>query len=568
MKSNETIILKIALFFLFLFAVVNTRNASAAIAYPDIKISVSTEDESAQAYVKLYEYGDTTTFFLPSYMKDQKLIITFPDKMKVKLNGETIVSGTEIDPERGVRYKLTYSGKEHKLTFLQSENISAVFIDTESGKVDYIHKSKLNKEKATILMIEPDGSVSQNAPLEYIKGRGASSFSQPKKPYQIKFENRTSMYGLASAKKWIFLANHKDLSLARDHIVYRAAAWLGADYAPGDGFADVYLNGCYYGSYQICEKVEIDKNRISERDLQKATEEVNDAPLNSYKRFGSSKPNRGTSKGYEIPNNPDDITGAYLLELEKEFHYPEETSGFVTQHGQPIIIKSPEYASKEQVSYISDYIQHFENAIFAADGIDPETGKYYTEFMDMDSMVREYLLEEVFKNYDVNKSSQFIVKPSDEDGRTAYFGPVWDFDLSMGDWCDNSGNSHIASPKKLFAASQSSGGHYWLPKLCEHQDFHDRVVEMYYEELVPYLNALLGIEENDEVDSLTEMESLLTPSANMNFVRWPVMNSNQRPVDTGSTFRDNYAYLENWLIKRMEYLDSIWLQDYQNLKNR
>ena len=101
-------------------------------------------------------------------------------------------------------------------------------------------------------------------------------------------------------------------------------------------------------------------------------------PLDSYKRFGSSQYKKNTVKGFKIPNDPEDITGGYLLVLEKAFHYPELPNGLVTKRGISFIVKSPEFMSEKQAAYISGVIQSLEDAIYAKDGRDPKTGRHFT----------------------------------------------------------------------------------------------------------------------------------------------------------------------------------------------
>ena len=64
------------------------------------------------------------------------------------------------------------------------------------------------------------------------------------------------------------------------------------------------------------------------------------------------------------------LSGGYLLQLELEERYASSASGFVTAHGQPVLVKSPEYIGKAQMNYIRSLVQSFENAIYAEDGID------------------------------------------------------------------------------------------------------------------------------------------------------------------------------------------------------
>ena len=489
--------------------------------------------------------------------------MTYGDKLSGgEIDGQSVQSGEEIRLEVATEgHTIRYQRRTLQLRVLKSALLPTIFITTESGEFDLIHASTKYKEPGSVAIYDEAGGLTLSSELEHVKGRGNSSFMRPKKPYQIKFLEKTSLFGMEKAKKWVLLANYKDRTLIRNQIVFGAARYLGDPYASSDAYADLYVNTRYMGTYEISGKVEIAGNRIDVRDLEKETEALNELPLSEYKRFGRFKAERGSSKGYQIPNDPQDITGGYLIEFEKSYHYEQEKSGFVTKRGQCFVIKSPEFASQAQVAYISGLIQRLENAIYAADGRDPETGLHYSEMADLDSMAREFLMEEVFKNYDANKSSQFIVKPADSEGCRLFFGPVWDFDLSMGDWCDNADNRHIASPKRLYAAN----GNGWLPTLYKQRDFYERVIRMYYEELAPYLKAVLGEAPQADIPVLEERYEMLRASADMNYLRWPSFDSASWPVDTGRSFEANYAYLRAWLEQRMEYLDTIWLSDYQTL---
>ena len=551
-----------ALFLLLLCCLLlKTPAAQAAkTVYPPIWLECG-EGDAAQRVI-LWEYGSNVTFFLPAGFDTEHMRLLYDSPISaVTVDGKDYQSGDPLAlSSLAGEHKIKYRRASFSLRVMVSENLPAMFLTTESGSLQKINANKHYKESGAIRLFDENGALLLSDGLEHVKGRGNSSFLQPKRPYQIKFSTRTSLFGMPKAKKWVLLANHKDESLIRNSILFESARRLKEKYPNDDQYIDLYINCQYMGTYELCQKVEIDENRISVFDLQKATEALNDLPLDSYKRFGSSQYKKGTAKGFKIPNDPEDITGGYLLDLEKPFHYPENPNGLVTKRGISFIVKSPEYMSEKQAAYISAAVQRLEDAIYAKDGRDPETGRHFTELADLDSMVREYLLEEVFKNYDVNKSSQFIVKPSDAEDGKFYFGPTWDFDLSMGMWCDGPKNNTIVSPKRLLAASGSG----WLPSLCKHQVFMERVYSMYYEELLPYLRALTGLEPDGETVTLSEREDTLKASAAMNFTRWPVLAA-PWPVQTGTTFDENYTYLNNWLVKRMDYLDSIWKSKYDAL---
>ena len=121
----------------------------------------------------------------------------------------------------------------------------------------------------------------------------------------------------------------------------------------------------------------------------------------------------------------DKITGGYLLEVD----FREDGR---TMHSSidnlPIVFQSPEEPVPEQEDYIKGYINQFETVLHSSGFADPATG--YAAYIDVDSFVRWYLVNEVFRNVDANMwSSCWMYKPR---GGKLHMGPLWDFDIAAG----------------------------------------------------------------------------------------------------------------------------------------
>jgi len=112
------------------------------------------------------------------------------------------------------------------------------------------------------------------------------------------------------------------------------------------------------------------------------------------------------------------------MELELGSRYPNEASGFVTKRSQPVILKSPEYASQAQIEYISGYWQEMEDALYSDTGYN-SLGKHYSEYIDTLSYARQYLIEEWSGDWDAGITSNYFYK--DANGKICA-GPIWDFD--------------------------------------------------------------------------------------------------------------------------------------------
>ena len=237
----------------------------------------------------------------------------------------------------------------YRLVVMQSTNINTMFITTKSGSLDAVNNSTNHtvSDSGQIVYVDTNGNA-QSVGLTQIKGRGNSSWEAAQRlfykyPYNIKLESKVALYGMKKSKKWCLLANDFDQSLLRNKFIYDVAQDAGLAYTPDNEYADVYQNGRYIGNYLVTSKIEVDKNRVNITDLEEATEGLNDRALENYSRGGStSGASANTRKYYNIPNNPANITGGYLLEFELDERYPGEASGFVSEKCQPVVVKSPE----------------------------------------------------------------------------------------------------------------------------------------------------------------------------------------------------------------------------------
>ena len=558
---------------LILFVLVPTgtlaaKEAALWVTFEDVQLpaSDSSAEENGQdkkplgAVTWWYSKKDRVHYlFLPAFAKADSMRVWFSGAQSMTIDAKIINSGDSVNSfTPGAKLSVALDEKNYELQIMQSAKIPAMFLQTASGSVEFIHKSKKNSEKGSLLMVNADQTMLYSGGLSQIKGRGNYTFTLNKKPYQIKLEKATDLCGMGKAKTWILLANQYDNSLLRNKIAFDLADAVGLSYSSKSQAVDVYVNGDYCGAYLLCEKVEIGDARIDINNLEKDTEKVNTEPLDTYPLFGK-RHQEGRSKGAKIPNDPEDITGGYLLELDYKARYRPEISGFVTTRGQSVVIKEPEYASQKQAEYIRAFMQGFENAIFAKDGRDPETGKHYSEFVDMDSLVKKYLMEEFVKNFDGNRSSQYYYKPADAQSKLAFAGPVWDYDIALGNYAKPN-NQRVKDPRYFVTNADTGEAYYWLPNVYKRDDFKAAAIQTYHDTFVPALNILLGgaPSSGSGLRSLNEYASELEASAAMNFIRWPIFNSPNWQVETGKDYAANMDYLRAFVEGRMAFLQENW----------
>lgn len=499
--------------------------------------------------------------FLPGNVKLKDARVWFSGGGTVTLGGKTLHSGDKTSAlAAGKAVKLKFMNKDYTLNVMQGSPVAALFINTATGSMAKVDKSKTYKEEGSLRLINTKGLFDYDGALEYIKLRGNTSATFSKKSYTIKLNQKKDLLGMGKAKKWVITGNSRDHSLLRNQIVFAMADYVGLPYTSKCRQVELYLNHVYNGTYILQEKVEIGKNRVDITDLEKATQLVNSKPLESYKSAGARKVARNKFKYIDIPVNPEDITGGYLVEYEDwQLRYKDEPCVYTTAKGKLIMVKEPEYASKEQMEYISAFMQGFENAIFSQTGIDPKSGKRYDEFVDFESLVLKYMLEEVSKNSDGNKSSQYYYKPIDSESTVAFAGPAWDYDTTFGVYGRKRERKTLLSPTG-FCQNEISGTKVWWPQLYAKEDFYNGICKMWKERYSHAMRILVGKEKDEKgrILSVKEYAAAIEKSAAMNFTLWPIKQSSENYAQCGKTFKSNVEYLEKFIQQRYTFLEGEW----------
>ena len=514
--------------------------------------------------------GDSYTLFLPGTWDITSVAVTV-DGLDGFYVGEALITGGEACDLSGLlgsplpMTRADTGGRIGTLTVYHGSSIPAVFFTMDAGLFAAAYKDKnVEITEGHVTYVEADGNVAYDGALNSFHGRGNATYGRPKKPFQFKLSRKTSLSGLAEGKTWILLANYLDLSLLRNQIVLDLGSEVGVPYSVGSQPVDLYINGEYHGLYLLTEKIQISGSRLNITNLEEATEELNDRELTEYKRFSEPSRRFGIYKGYEIPNDPEDITGGYIFEIEKHSRLQDhEYNGFETDMELRIVIKEPTAASRQQLAYAASLFQDFHYAVFAPDGYSAETGRYYMDFIDLPSFSAKYLMEEFVKNYDYLASSHFLYKDSDRIDGKLYFGPLWDYDLCMGNIRIN-GFISGADPEKEFLAvtHQRNDNLYWL--LSRHEDFMSYVRRDYWERLVPAVRMLLGeIEppEGSRLRSLDEYAEAIEASAAMNFARWPEKSISGYDKGSGDTHEASVAFLKDFITRRLNAMSALWPEE-------
>ncbi|MGI6004267.1 MAG: CotH kinase family protein [Christensenellales bacterium] len=389
------------------------------------------------------------------------------------------------------------------IIFMQSANIASMFIATQSGGMDRVHASKNNKERGQATLFTHEGTVDYSGEMKHIKGRGNSTWRLAKKPYFIQLNSAQNLLGMGLSKNWILLANYIDRSYIRSKLAYSFAQKIGLAQTPNSEFCDLYINGEYYGLYQLTEKAET-----------------------------------GTS-GIDIPlATQDRISGGYLFEISRLNRFNDSIDvGFLTSQDILVLVSEPSAVNKQQLDYVHNLVQEAEDALYPAE--DP--GKPYHEYFDMDSWVKTYLVHEIFENQDAGGVSTFFYT-NGNDARI-YSGPLWDFDLCLGN-----GYASVRNPSVFSVNTKKT----WYNALYKKEEFREEATRQYEQLCLPILNQYL----EEEIEALARQ---ISASASMDTVRWISYGKSAWSYESQLSYGEQIAYLQTFLSQRVVFLNSAWL---------
>ncbi len=503
------------------------------------------------------EQNNKYFLFLPGAFQGKKLDLEIFGTEVVYIDGKKVKNGGKYRFTQGQHTVCMNNAKDspaYSLEVMYTSKIPALFLETDSGTLDQLHATKDYSESGTALFLDGKGHKYFEGNIEEIHCRGNSSFEDTdKKSYTIKLEQKTDLFGMGSAKKWILIANAFDNTLLRNTTAFAIAKLLNLAYTPDAQYVDVYANGNFLGNYLLTEKIEVGKNRVSVRDLEEEVKTLNDnMPLDSMEFFMEPQGRLFSTKGYRIPEEPDNISGGYLLELDSSDRYGLEASGFLTSRMQPVVFASPKYASYEQVSYIANRYQDFEDAIFSEDGYSPYTGAAYSDYIDMDSFVRKYLLEEFVKNLDASFTSQYLYKYDDSISDKFFAGPCWDYDKSIAASGITESGIDLHDPVGLYAASQEKESDIWYA-LYQHEDFRKEVAKVFFQDFEPQLRQWAK-------EILYQNKELIEKSNDCNMVRWNTFSESAELAQKQELYHAKVEELLTFMEQRLEYLKSEWGQ--------
>lgn len=523
-------------FVIFICIFIQERNAISTVRFSIIVAENTTQN------IELYYDNDKYYAFLPSYAETNNISVKYCAGCSLFLdeqyyNSDSSFSDIIMNKEYSLVIKNIFGIPVYQshLIIMKGENIPSLSITLFNGSIDEVNANKDVSKSGYAKIVNSDKKVDFTGNFKELHGRGNTTWLQAKKSYALEFPQEVDLLNMGSAKGWVLLSNSFDESGLRNKLTYDVAKEIGVNYAVDSEYVDLYINNVYYGLYLLTERIEVGENRVNIKNLSELTRELNNSQLSSYPQFEVTDNNR-IKRGYSIPNNPEDITGGYLLQIE---HYSgiDVQKSLIQTNELSFSVSSPKYASKEQIDYLFEYLNNIEDKIKRND----------LSCIDLESFIKLYLIQELFANYD--NGSFYFYKDTDKLDNKLYACSIWDFDLSMG----NSWLIPDTNPRFLYQISDN-----WFNYIYNNEDFYNRLKQYYKDRIHPDIISQIN-------QRLIQYKSLISQSFKMDKVRWKYKSNSDTWADKSQnrfdSLDEHVDYIADYMKQRIEFLDNLWIDN-------
>ena len=347
-----------------------------------------------------------------------------------------------------------------------------------------------------------------------IRVRGNSSRHFIKYGYAITLlnedgtNNKLPVMGMDKHHDWVLHGPILDKTLIRNYVCYNLAGEI-MEYAPNVRFCEAVINGEYSGLYVMTESI---------------TAGGIDARLNL-----SVNKKKNTFTGYCLRldrGSDSEIKNLNTFSMYSKFH------GGIIDTVYPGLANMTEKLKRD----ITLDFSQFERTLYSYDYNDKSHG--YTSYIDVDSFVDYFLINEFTSNYDAGTFSTYIYKNTGGKYKLC----VWDFNNA----CDN--YQEAAVDRENF---QLQNG-LWFEMIFKDSAFIEKAIERYLELRKTYFS-------DDYVQGyINDVIAYLGPAIDRNYARWTTaFNYNLlRPVERNPlSYEEALQDLREYFTQRGQFME-------------
>jgi hypothetical protein len=440
--------------------------------------------------------GNIVECWVPNIMSNKILIPRFEIKGEsMTIDGKEIKSGvTSFDFRKPVTLTINNKGQSTNYTvYVHSyTGLPVVWLETEDRKDvrelnwNYTASFKLvenAKTRAPGDIVEEQVKVKGVAPINWYVPEVYETDQIAKNGYIVTFSDFVSLLDESKNNDWELFPNNDDNTMIRQQTAMHLSRISSLDFTPAFHFVELMLNGRYYGTYMLGDLLENSSSRV-------------DVGLDGY-----------------------------ILKIDSEtssLHFKQKTIE------QPISVLAPVTKSGESAYvYLRNLIDQVEDVLFS---VAFTTSVGWQKFLDMDSFVDWYLINEITKNEKAAFQSDCYMHFKREE--KIKMGPLWwNFDTAYGHGTSSGTEGFVVKTQ-------------WYNRLLEDPAFVKRVKERF-----TYFYT-------HKDDILAEMR------ADVEYLKYSVLENNNKwgvfpAYDKAAAplYQKEVQAMEKWLNDRMEWLN-------------
>ena len=347
-----------------------------------------------------------------------------------------------------------------------------------------------------------------------IRVRGNSSRTFDKVGYLFKFtddagmERKLEVMGMEKDSTWVLHGPYLDKTLMRNYMWYNLAGQI-MEWAPDVRYCEVFLDHEYQGLYVMAEQISMGEGRIE-------------------------------MTKYDGKSNISSYIVCADRESVNDVQYLDNFTSYALRINGKLEVKYPGALriTPELTEYISRDFSRFEKALYS---FDYDTARYgYQNYIDVDSFVDYFIINEVTQNTDAGLYSTYFYK--DVSGKLKMC--VWDFN----NCCDN----YIEDQTPMAGFFMQNRPWYFM--LCKDEAFMEKVITRYHQ-------LRKGILSEEAVESyIAGVQSYLGPAIERNFEKWgysflpekDLLYEDERKIGSYEAAVEQY---ETRLVRRMRWMD-------------
>jgi hypothetical protein len=441
--------------------------------------------------------GDSVVCWVPNIMPNKVLIPQFSYQGKsLTIGGKAVESGvTSID--FGKPQKLTVTSdllsKDYTVYVYSYTGLPMVWLTTNNREdisvSDLVYEAKLKivenaRTRGAGDVIEANARLKAIGPLSWVSSKLDGSSQMGKNNYRFTINAAYSVLDDPMNTTWELLSNAKDATMLHTQTGFHLGKISNLHFTPHFHFADLMLNERYFGTYLLGESIDYTNNRT----------------------------------GVE--------SNGFIVKIDAS----NGRTYFKTDNlEQPVTIVSPTvFSGDEDYQFISNYVRSAESALFGSNFTDATEG--WQRYLDMDSFVDWYLINEIAKNLDGDFGAECYMNMK-RDGKLR-MGPLWKMERSFG-YGDSSTSDFVIKNVK------------WYNRLFQDPAFVAKVKERF---------TYFYNHKNDILKEIDADVSYLRNAIPENNNKWEVFSGSSAD-DVRKKYQKEVTTMKSWIEKRMDWLN-------------